>query len=160
VLPATPSHVAIALGSNLGDRRGHLLWAVDQLRLRLSDLRLSPILETAPEGVTGEQPPYLNAVVTASTAMRPEALLQWLLSLEGARGRVRAGVNDARTLDLDLILYGNVAGVWPGLELPHPRFRQRGFVLEPLAALAPDWVDPLTGSTVGDLWRQLRERLS
>jgi 2-amino-4-hydroxy-6-hydroxymethyldihydropteridine diphosphokinase len=143
--------VFIALGSNLGDRRGHLDWAVEQLGRRLSGLRLSRITESAPVDVPDVQPDYLNAVATGQTSMTPRELLEWLLTLETERGRVRQARRSARTLDLDLIFYGSEAIDEPGLLVPHPRFRERRFVLEPLAELAPDFVDPVTGKTMEEL---------
>ena len=143
--------VAVALGSNLGDRHGHLSWAVQQLGAILQDLRLSPILETEPVGVPDTQPTYLNAVVTGLTPLPPEDLLEALLALERQRGRTRTSVRAARTLDLDLILYGDRVIDHDGLVVPHPRFRERRFVLEPLAAIAPDARDPVTGMTIGEL---------
>jgi 2-amino-4-hydroxy-6-hydroxymethyldihydropteridine diphosphokinase len=152
-LPSTP--VAIALGSNLGDRRAHLAWAAERLASRLEDVRVSTILETEPEGVEDRQPPYLNAVITARTVMAPQALLTWLLSLERRRGRTRPAWKAPRTLDLDLVLYGDLTADGPDMAVPHPRFRARRFVLGPLAELAPDWRDPVTGLTVGELLAKL-----
>lgn len=148
-----PARVAIALGSNLGDRRAHLAWAVDALAEHVRDLRVSPFESTAPVDVPDPQPDYLNAVVVGRTALPPDALIAWLLSLEAARGRVRTGPRSARTLDLDLILYGNEVRRTAALTLPHPRYRERDFVLGPLAALAPRWRDPERGETVARLWR-------
>ena len=143
--------VVIALGSNLGDRRGNLQWAAGRLSEYLADLRLSPVIETEPEGVPTPQPPYLNAVVTGRTAEAPRVLLDRLLQIELERHRERLGFRSPRTLDLDLILYGGRVLSEPGLEIPHPRFRERRFVLEPLVQIQPDLVDPLTGKTVREL---------
>ncbi|MGD9903995.1 MAG: 2-amino-4-hydroxy-6-hydroxymethyldihydropteridine diphosphokinase [Vicinamibacterales bacterium] len=147
---ATP--VAIALGSNLGDRTAHLSWAVAALGERLDALRVSPFEETAPVDVPDVQPPYLNAVAVGWTRLAPEALLDELLALETARGRTRSGVRAARTLDLDLILYGDLIIDTPRLRVPHPRFVDRPFVLGPLAGLAPDWRDPRSRRTLASLW--------
>ena len=143
--------VVVALGSNLGDRRTHLDWAVDHLRDRLSDFCVSSYIETEPVGVPDAQPPYLNAVVVGTTTTPAEALLAELLRLEGERGRVRQGHRAARTLDLDLILYGDLILDRADLTLPHPRFRERRFVLEPLVEIAPDVSDPVTGKTAREL---------
>jgi 2-amino-4-hydroxy-6-hydroxymethyldihydropteridine diphosphokinase len=151
---ATP--VAVALGSNLGDRRGHLEWAAERLSTLLADVRLSAIHETTPQGVPGPQPPYLNAAAIGRTTLAPEALLEALLALESARGRTRPSRLAPRTLDLDLILYGRAVIDTPTLTVPHPRFRERAFVLQPLAEIAPDWIDPVTGRTVAALARSLR----
>lgn len=147
--------VAIALGSNLGDRRGHLDWAIEQLGCTLSDLRVSSIIETEPVDVPGPQGPFLNGAVIGRTTLAPAALLDVLLGLEQTRGRTRPAPHAPRTLDLDLILYGDVVLDSPALVLPHPHFRERRFVLEPLAEIAWEWIDPVTGKTVAQLMRQI-----
>lgn len=150
--PATPSvRVAVALGSNLGDRNAHLVWALAALADLLTDLRCSPFEDTAPHDVPDVQPDYLNAVAIGRTMLAPRALLEALLRIEAARGRIRPGVRAARTLDLDLILYGQQVIDEPGMQVPHPRFRERAFVLEPLARLAPRWRDPVSGRTLAAL---------
>jgi len=143
--------VAIALGSNLGDRRAHLDWAIERLVGLLADVRVSPIVETEPVDVPDEQPAYLNAVLVGTTSLGPADLMAALLSLERERGRTRPSFRAARTLDLDLILYGDRIVSLPGVEAPHPRFRERAFVVRPLAELAPDWRDPVTGKTMREL---------
>jgi 2-amino-4-hydroxy-6-hydroxymethyldihydropteridine diphosphokinase len=152
--------VAVALGSNLGDRRRHLDFALERLSTILSGLRVSAIRETEPFDVPDPQPPYLNAVVTAESAMEPDALMLALLAIERAQGRRRPSVRAPRTLDLDLILFGDRVIATPQLTLPHPRFRERRFVLEPLAELAPEWKDPVTGKTMGELWANFKLRTS
>lgn len=151
--------MAIALGSNLGDREAHLTFAAGRLATRLSNLRHSSWFNTAPVGV-GEQPCYLNGVVVGDAPMAARALLDWLLEIEREAGRQRPAPGAARTLDLDLILYGNERLNEPGLVVPHPRFRERLFVLEPLAELQPDWVDPVSGEAVSALLQRARQRLS
>ena len=148
--------VAVALGSNLGDRRGHLEWAFGQLQEYLSDFRASSIIETDPVDVPGPQPPYLNAVAIGRTDLEPEALLDLLLSIERERGRERLSFRAPRTLDLDLILYGDRVVHASGMDVPHPRFRERRFVLEPLAEIAPEMRDPETGQTVSALFERLQ----
>lgn len=147
--------VAIALGSNLGDRRAHLACAVARLRPHLAGLRQSSVIETAAEEVPDPQPPYLNGVVIGQSSLPPRALLDLLLGIERERGRRRPHRYAARTLDLDLILYGSQTVEEPGLQVPHPRFRERRFVLAPLAEVAGDWVDPVTGLTISALLRRL-----
>ena len=143
--------VAIALGSNVGDRRGHLDHAVAALRRLLTSVTVSRYYDTVPVGGSGPQAMYLNAVAVGDTALAPRALLDALLAIEQERGRERPYANAPRTLDLDLILLGEVVLDEPGLMVPHPRFRERRFVLEPLAAVAPDLRDPVSGKTVGEL---------
>lgn len=130
----------IALGSNLGDARGHVLGAFDALG-RLPESRLearSPLYLTPPWGVL-EQPPFINAVARIDTALSPHALLDALLVVERAAGRVRDGERwGPRTLDLDILHMEGVALQDDRLTLPHPRIRDRAFVLLPLNDLAPD----------------------
>jgi 2-amino-4-hydroxy-6-hydroxymethyldihydropteridine diphosphokinase len=149
--------VAIALGSNLGDRRGHLDWALGQLADLLSDQQVSAVFETEPHQVPDTQPPYLNAVVVGTTTIPAHALLDQLHTLEQKRGRTRTGFRAARTLDLDLILYGDQVITAPQVHVPHPRFRERRFVLEPLVSIAPEMKDPLTGRTMAELLADLSE---
>jgi 2-amino-4-hydroxy-6-hydroxymethyldihydropteridine diphosphokinase len=143
--------VAIALGSNVGDRRAHLDYAVSALRALLTNFRVSRYYDTVPVGVSGPQAMFLNAAAVGSTALAPRAILDALLAIEQERGRERPYVNAPRTLDLDLILLGDVVLEEPGLVVPHPRFRERRFVLEPLAAVAPELRDPVSGKTVAEL---------
>jgi 2-amino-4-hydroxy-6-hydroxymethyldihydropteridine diphosphokinase len=142
--------VAIALGSNLGNRGAHLDWAVSRLRTLLGSLEVSAYVETAPVDVK-PQTDFLNAVAVGHTDLTPRALLEQLAALEAERGRDNKGKGEPRTLDLDLILYGNVTIDEPDLVVPHPRFRERAFVLGPLAEIAPSWVDPVSGKSVGEL---------
>jgi len=142
---------AVALGSNLGDRRGHLDYAVSRLRSLLAGARVSPYDETDPVGVDEPQPRYLNAAVVGETDLSARALLERLLAIERERGRERPHANAPRTLDLDLILFGDLVVDEPDLIVPHPRFRERRFVLEPLAAIAPELRDPVTALTVAEL---------
>lgn len=147
--------VAIALGSNLGDRAAHLTFAIARLHSLLSDLRCSQFHETEPVGVAA-QPRFLNAAVTGDTTLAARPLLDRLLALEVERGRERPHPGAARTLDLDLIFYGEEVIDAPGLQVPHPRFREREFVLRPLSEIAPGWVDPVSGKTVAELLSSLR----
>ena len=146
--------VAIALGSNLGDREQHLRDAAQRLAAVVSQLQLSTFHETKPVGV-GEQPMFLNAAAVGETALSPEALLDALLGIEGALGRTRLYRGAPRTIDLDLILYDARVIEAPRLTVPHPRFRERRFVLAPLAEVAGDWVDPVSGRTIRDLLADL-----
>jgi 2-amino-4-hydroxy-6-hydroxymethyldihydropteridine diphosphokinase len=152
---ANAGAVAIALGSNLGDRRRHLDHAVSRLESILSDTRVSSFFETEPVDVVGEQSWFLNGAVTGRYAGTPQALLDELLAIERERGRVRPHVGAARTLDLDLVLFGDEIIDERGLIVPHPRFRERRFVLEPLAEVAGAWLDPVTGLSVADLLARL-----
>jgi 2-amino-4-hydroxy-6-hydroxymethyldihydropteridine diphosphokinase len=101
--------------------------------------------------VTSDQPRYLNGAIIGETTLSARDLLNELLAIETAAGRTRPSPLAPRTLDLDLILYGNQQIQQRGLVVPHPRFRERLFVLEPLAELAPDLVDPESGRTISAL---------
>lgn len=142
--------IVVALGSNLGDRRARLDAAVARLAAILSECRSSPYLETAPVGVA-PQPNFLNGVVVGRSAERPRALLDRLLAIETDLGRVRPYPGAPRAIDLDLILCGDEVVLDEDLIVPHPRFRERRFVLEPLVAVAPALRDPVTGHTVAEL---------
>ncbi|MBI4265185.1 MAG: 2-amino-4-hydroxy-6-hydroxymethyldihydropteridine diphosphokinase [Acidobacteria bacterium] len=158
--------VAIALGSNLGDRERCLRDALTALAGPMADLRHSTFYETDPVGLpaealrakagVGPQPRFLNAAAIGQTTLSPRALLAALLETERQFHRTRPYPGAPRTLDLDLILYGDTVIDDPDLLVPHPRFRERRFVLAPLAEIAADWIDPVTGRTVGELLRDLQ----
>ncbi len=147
--------VAIALGSNLGDRDAQLDEAEDRLAALLSGAVASGRYETASVGGPPQAPAFLNEVVVGTTLLSPRSLLEALHAIEEAAGRERPFVNAPRTLDLDLILYGDFVIDEPDLQVPHPRFRDRAFVLQPLAEVAGDWVDPVSGHSVHDLLEHL-----
>jgi 2-amino-4-hydroxy-6-hydroxymethyldihydropteridine diphosphokinase len=129
--------VFVALGSNLGDRAGNLnaaLRALDELP-GTRVLRSSRFHETESVGGPPGQPDYLNAVAELQTALPPGRLLEELLKIETAQGRVRHGASMPRTLDLDLLLYHDERIEEPGLTVPHPRMWERDFVLRPLGEL-------------------------
>jgi 2-amino-4-hydroxy-6-hydroxymethyldihydropteridine diphosphokinase len=138
--------VAVALGSNLGDRVAHLNFAVAKLQSLLANLSVSRYHDTVPVGVSGPQPLYLNAAAVGDTSLSADVLLKELLAIEAERGRIRPHFNAPRTLDLDLILFGSAVLDRPGLVVPHPRFRERRFVLEPLAELQPGLKVPGKGT--------------
>jgi 2-amino-4-hydroxy-6-hydroxymethyldihydropteridine diphosphokinase len=146
------SRVAIALGSNLGDREGHLRAAVTALTPFVQHIRVSTFHDTAPVGVV-PQPMFLNAALVGETSLSAHDLLERLLAIEQELGRERPFPGAPRTLDLDVILFDNAVIDTASLTVPHPRFRERRFVLEPLAELAPDWKDPVSGRTVEELLR-------
>jgi 2-amino-4-hydroxy-6-hydroxymethyldihydropteridine diphosphokinase len=146
-----PPAVFVALGSNLGDREGNLARGVRGLRARgLRITARSSVYETAPVDGPG-QGPYLNAVVQAETALGPAEVLSSCLEVERGAGRVRSAPNAARTLDLDLLLYGDAVMSTGGLTVPHPRMHERAFVLIPLAEVAPGARHPVLGLTAAEL---------
>jgi 2-amino-4-hydroxy-6-hydroxymethyldihydropteridine diphosphokinase len=147
----------IGLGSNLGDRRAALdgaiaaLAAVPGVRVR----RVSSYRETEPVGGPAGQGSYLNAAAELETSLDPFGMLNVLRTIEDRYGRVRTVRWGERTLDLDLLLFDDRTIETGELTVPHPRLAERRFVLEPLAEIAPDAVEPRTGRTVSDLLRAL-----
>ncbi len=150
-----PDVAYIALGANLGDRLATLREATARINA-LCGIRVtqcSHAYDTAPVGPP-DQPRYLNAVITVESALGPEALLRELLAIEAALGRTRTESRwTARTIDLDLILFGNLTRSDGDLQIPHPRFRERAFVLVPFAEIAGSAHDPVTGERVESLLR-------
>lgn len=143
--------VAVGVGSNLGNREAYVARGVRGLACVLRDLRVSPVYETAPRGDV-RQPDFLNLCCVGTTEATARSLLESLQSLERAAGRRRTGRRfGPRTLDLDLLLYGEQVLREPGLEVPHPRLSERAFVLIPLRDVAPGWRHPVLERTVADL---------
>jgi 2-amino-4-hydroxy-6-hydroxymethyldihydropteridine diphosphokinase len=151
----SPITVFVALGSNLGDPPSQIrsallaLAALPATRL----VRRSSLYRNPPEGGLG-QPDFVNAVAEIETRLGPDELLTRLLDVERDHGRVRGSPNAPRTLDLDIVLYGNQTVRQPDLAIPHPRMLGRAFVLVPLAEIAPDAVVPGSGR-VADLVRNV-----
>ena len=142
---------AIALGSNLGDSRAILeaalatLAATPDINLQAS----SSWYQTTPVGPP--QPDYINGCATLHVQTSPQILLETLLKIEAQFGRVRREKWGARLLDLDLLLYEDLILDTPTLQLPHPRIKERAFVLIPLAEIAPDWIEPVSGCAIAEL---------
>jgi 2-amino-4-hydroxy-6-hydroxymethyldihydropteridine diphosphokinase len=148
----------IALGANLGNRVANLRAALNQLAAipftRVT--AISTFLENPAVGGPPNSPPFLNAVAEVQTSQPPHDLLDRLLEIEKALGRQRLEKWGPRTIDLDLLLYGNLILVTANLTLPHPRMHERRFVLQPLAEIAPDLVVPGLDKTVGELLEALQ----
>jgi 2-amino-4-hydroxy-6-hydroxymethyldihydropteridine diphosphokinase len=149
----------IGLGSNLGDRRENLEAAVSRLRRHaaLHVRSVSQWRETAPVGGPPEQPPFLNGAVLLETALAPHELLDVLQHIEADLGRRRTERWGPRTIDLDLLLYGQLVLDTPTLVLPHPRMAGRRFVLEPAAEVAGAMLHPASGWSVARLLQHLNE---
>ena len=147
--------IVIAFGANLGERRSSLQSAADAVAQLLANFRLSSVIETAPVGAGLENdPPYLNAVAVGESDRPVREIFKALRAIEQQAGRTRLYPGAPRTLDLDLILAGDEVVEEADLQVPHPRFRDRLFVLDPLAEIAPDLIDPVTRLTI----RELRDR--
>lgn len=147
----------IAIGTNLGDRDAHIAFARERLQKlpRTKLLRLSSVRETEPVGPV-QQDPFLNAVAEVDTQLDPLELLQRLKDIEHRAGRIRSVRWGPRTLDLDLLLYGDRVIQSPQLTLPHPHMHERRFVLEPLAELAPQTRHPTLNRTAAELLADLQ----
>jgi 2-amino-4-hydroxy-6-hydroxymethyldihydropteridine diphosphokinase len=141
-----PVRAAIALGANLASPEAQVQGAFDEIA-RLPETTLlarSSLYRTAPVGYEA-QPAFINAAALVATTLAPRALLDGLLAIERAHGRVRDIPDGPRTLDLDVIAYGDRVVEEPGLAIPHPRAHERAFVLAPLAEIAPDLAIPGRG---------------
>lgn len=146
---------AIGLGSNLGDSLAILTGAIERLKMhpQIELLAVSRWYLTAPIGPP--QPDYLNGCATVETSLAPLDLLGILQSIEAEFGRVRGETWGARTLDLDLLLYGDRIIDLPNLQLPHPYMCDRAFVLIPLAEIAPTWIEPKSGESIATLSKKI-----
>lgn len=139
----------VGLGANLGDREGTIRRAVELLGERVQVVGMSLLRETEPWGYA-DQPRFVNAAVAVETKLSPRELLDALLGVESELGRTRDGRRfGPRTIDLDLLLYGEQTVDEPGLHVPHPRLHERRFALEPLAELDPALTVPRRGSVSG-----------
>jgi len=145
------STVYLSLGANLGDREANLEEAVTRLGGLGTVTAVSALYETEPVEVADQQPWYLNAVVAMETGLAPKDFLDLVLATEHAMGRRRTGAKSPRTVDIDILLFGDQVIEEPGITIPHPRMQQRRFVLEPLAEIAPDAVHPVLKLTVKEL---------
>ena len=150
----------LALGSNLGDRQDHLRAAIDELSRRgVQIVRGASIYSTEPKELRA-QPWFLNTVVEAVTELDPEELLGVCLDIEKSRNRTRRETNGPRTLDIDIILFGDRVVRSEAVTIPHPRYTVRRFVLEPLAEIAADVIDPVRSQPIGEIFGQARDRSS
>lgn len=144
----------LGLGSNLGDRQGHLRFALAGLSRVGTVLARASLIETEPVDCPGGGM-FLNTCVCLESALEPSKLLSAAMRIEQRRGRSRTTRNEPRVLDIDILLYGDLVLCERGLQIPHPRLHERGFVLEPLAEIAPNLVHPSFHVSV----RRMLERL-
>lgn len=146
---------AIALGSNLGDSVGILEAAATELAAIPGIKIQAKSSWYITKAVGPPQPDYLNGCITLQVEITPKELLQTLLAIEQKFGRVRHQKWGPRSLDLDLLLYDDLIIDTPNLQIPHPRMQERAFVLVPLAEIAPDWVEPVSGFVIRDLVKKV-----
>lgn len=150
----SPAPVLLALGANLGPRERSLAAAVEALSRVVALSAVSPVYETAPMYLV-DQDPFLNLIVSGHTGLAAPAVLAEVKRIEADLGRVPTVPNGPRLIDIDIILMGDLVLNTPALTIPHPRMRERAFVLQPAADIAGDWTDPVTGRTVSTLFVRL-----
>ena len=142
--------IYLALGSNLGDRMGNLASAVEHLSQKVNIKKVSMVYETEPVYYK-EQSLYLNAVLSTVTELEPSDLLRFVKSIESDLGRQPSFRNAPRTIDIDILFYGDQVAETAELIIPHPRIAERAFVLVPLAEIAPGLVHPVLQKSVSEL---------
>ena len=147
--------VYLLLGSNLGDREQHLRQAIEQLRVLGEVTAVSSVYETEPQEMRG-QPWFLNVAVALATELMPKQLLARMQRIEREAGRRRMQPKGPRTLDIDMLFFGQAVMDTPTLVIPHPALHERRFVLEPLGEIAPDVRHPVFRRTV----REMRDAIA
>lgn len=149
----------IALGANLGDRARSIAAAVDRLKddPRIEVRKVSSLLENPAVGGPSDSPPFLNGVVEIATTLSARELLDTLLRIERDLGRQRLGKWGPRTIDLDVVLYGDQVIDQAGLTIPHPRMHERAFVLAPLVEIAPEGIHPVLHQRLDQLLAALHK---
>jgi 2-amino-4-hydroxy-6-hydroxymethyldihydropteridine diphosphokinase len=147
--------VYLALGSNVGDSRLQIEEAVRLLGRSVSDIVRASLYRSKAVGYT-EQADFINTAVRGRTALKPRELLAFIKGIEGEIGRVQRFRFGPREIDIDLIFYGDLISTTDDLTIPHPAFRERDFVLQPLADLDPELKDPVSGHTVSELLKALK----
>jgi len=152
--------VYLLIGGNVGDRQGNLEQARREIAATIGSInRASSIYETAPWG-NQSQGAFLNQVLEVLSPMEPEAVMESALSIEQHMGRIRQGLNQPRTIDIDILYFNDEIINWDGLTIPHPRIADRKFVLIPMHELNPDWIDPTHQQTIFQLLDACRDELA
>ena len=147
-------------GGNEGDRRLHMQQARTNIELICGQvIQVSSLYETAPWGKT-DQADFLNQVLLVETKLSPQALLQAIFSIEEKGGRKRTLKNAPRTIDIDILFYNHLVLEEPGLCIPHPRIKDRRFVLEPLNEISPGLQHPVLGKTIHQLLLECKDELA
>ena len=149
------TEIFLSLGSNI-QRRENISAALNRLEQQFGSLRTSPVYESEPIGFEGEN--FYNLIVSLESSLALRDISRCLKKIEDDHGRNRNSPKfSARTMDIDIVLYGEQCGMHDGIELPRPELYYNAFVLLPIAELAPQSVDPKTGKTFQELWVQLKE---
>jgi 2-amino-4-hydroxy-6-hydroxymethyldihydropteridine diphosphokinase len=147
--------VYLALGSNVGDSRRHIQQAIGLLGKVLRNLKQAPVYSSKAVGYT-DQPDFLNTAVSGQTDLEPEALLEQVKNIENQVGRTPTFHHGPREIDIDIIFYGDKILETEALTVPHPDFRERDFVLQPVCDLNSSLIDPVTKQTAGQLLANIR----
>jgi 2-amino-4-hydroxy-6-hydroxymethyldihydropteridine diphosphokinase len=153
-----PNEIYLCLGSNLGERKENLSKALDLLSQRLRVSEVSSTYETEAVGSTA-QPRFLNMVVKAYSMLEPTGLLLLVKGIERKLGRIPGPRNAPRTIDIDILFYGDQVVNTPELVIPHPRLTERAFVLVPLNEIAPTYIHPVNKKSVGVMLKELKQGL-
>jgi 2-amino-4-hydroxy-6-hydroxymethyldihydropteridine diphosphokinase len=155
VAEVKPVQIYLGLGSNIGDRRYNLEWALHALSMKMGMGQVSSLYDTAPVGNTA-QPRFLNMVCEAATFLSPSDLLTFAKEIETDMGRKPGPHNSPRPIDIDILFYGARIINTPELIIPHPRLTERAFVLVPLAEIAPDFIHPVSGIKISQILQNLK----
>jgi 2-amino-4-hydroxy-6-hydroxymethyldihydropteridine diphosphokinase len=149
--------VYLALGSNVGDSKGNIENAIRLLKSQIADIKSAPVYTSKAIGYT-DQTDFLNTVVTGQTSLKPKELLKFVKDIEQQVGRIKRFRWGPREIDIDIIFYDKDIIEEPGLTIPHPRFRERDFVLKPLCDINPKTLDPITKQTIQELLTKVSEK--
>jgi 2-amino-4-hydroxy-6-hydroxymethyldihydropteridine diphosphokinase len=148
------THIYLALGANVGDKKEHIGKAIDLLSESVTDISRAPLYETKAVGFT-QQDNFLNTVIGGNTGLSPQSLLTFVKAIEKKIGRIYRFRWGPREIDIDILFYWDLIIKKNNLEIPHPRLQQRDFVLKPLCELDENIMHPAERKTVGELYRLL-----